>query len=208
MVSEVSAWEMAIKRRAGRWPEAEVLLRAHDDLLDRLGHSRWRSPQRMPSGPVAWTGRTPTRSTGCSPPKRCSLGPPWSPGTQRSPVCPACHGCGERAMEPVTNDGGNPRRRRTHRRQSRAAMEPVTNDGRNAVASVTVSVLQVCRNGALHERREERTGDVRRPRHRWGAAMEPVTNDGRNLFCATPYSLLAADAAMEPFTNDGRNAVA
>ncbi|MGI8538147.1 MAG: type II toxin-antitoxin system VapC family toxin [Mycobacteriales bacterium] len=37
LVSAASAWEMAIKHRAGRWPEAEVLLRAHDDLLDRLG---------------------------------------------------------------------------------------------------------------------------------------------------------------------------
>ncbi len=65
LVSAASAWEMAIKHRAGRWPEAEVLLRTHDDLLDRLG-------------------------------------PPWSPGTQRSPDCPACRGCGERAPRPAS----------------------------------------------------------------------------------------------------------
>lgn len=37
MVSAASAWEMAIKFHAGRWPEAEVLLRQHEDLLRRLG---------------------------------------------------------------------------------------------------------------------------------------------------------------------------
>ena len=37
IVSAVSAWEMAIKYRAGRWPEAEILLAQHDDLTSRLG---------------------------------------------------------------------------------------------------------------------------------------------------------------------------
>lgn len=36
-VSAASAWEMAIKYRAGRWPEAEILLAQHDDLISRLG---------------------------------------------------------------------------------------------------------------------------------------------------------------------------
>lgn len=37
LVSAASAWEMAIKHRAGKWPEAEVLLDRHDDLVERLG---------------------------------------------------------------------------------------------------------------------------------------------------------------------------
>jgi PIN domain nuclease of toxin-antitoxin system len=37
LVSAATAWEMAIKRRAGKWPEAEILLAQHDDLLSRLG---------------------------------------------------------------------------------------------------------------------------------------------------------------------------
>lgn len=36
-VSAATAWEMAIKYRAGRWPEAEILLAQHDDLTSRLG---------------------------------------------------------------------------------------------------------------------------------------------------------------------------
>ncbi len=36
-VSAATAWEMAIKHRAGRWPEAEILLAQHDDLTSRLG---------------------------------------------------------------------------------------------------------------------------------------------------------------------------
>lgn len=37
LVSAASAWEMAIKHRAGRWPEAEVLLDQHDRVVERLG---------------------------------------------------------------------------------------------------------------------------------------------------------------------------
>lgn len=37
LVSAATAWEMAIKYRAGRWPEAEILLAQHDDLISRLG---------------------------------------------------------------------------------------------------------------------------------------------------------------------------
>lgn len=37
LVSAASAWEMAIKHHAGRWPEAEALLRQHEALTERLG---------------------------------------------------------------------------------------------------------------------------------------------------------------------------
>jgi PIN domain nuclease of toxin-antitoxin system len=37
LVSAAIAWEMAIKYRAGKWPEAEILLAQHDDLTSRLG---------------------------------------------------------------------------------------------------------------------------------------------------------------------------
>jgi len=37
LVSAATAWEMAIKHRAGKWPEAEILLAQHDDLTSRLG---------------------------------------------------------------------------------------------------------------------------------------------------------------------------
>ena len=37
LVSAATAWEMAIKYRAGKWPEAEILLAQHDDLTSRLG---------------------------------------------------------------------------------------------------------------------------------------------------------------------------
>ena len=36
LVSAATAWEMAIKHRAGKWPEAEILLAQHDDLTSRL----------------------------------------------------------------------------------------------------------------------------------------------------------------------------
>ena len=37
LVSAATTWEMAIKHRAGKWPEAEVLLAQHDDLTRGLG---------------------------------------------------------------------------------------------------------------------------------------------------------------------------
>lgn len=37
LVSAATAWEMAIKHRAGKWPEAEILLAQHADLTRRLG---------------------------------------------------------------------------------------------------------------------------------------------------------------------------
>lgn len=40
LVSAATAWEMAIKNRAGKWPEADLLLSQHDDLTYRLGAQR------------------------------------------------------------------------------------------------------------------------------------------------------------------------
>jgi PIN domain nuclease of toxin-antitoxin system len=37
LVSAATAWEMAIKYRGGTWPEADILLAQHDDLVSRLG---------------------------------------------------------------------------------------------------------------------------------------------------------------------------
>lgn len=37
LVSAATPWEIAIKHRAGRWPEAEILLAQHDALTSRLG---------------------------------------------------------------------------------------------------------------------------------------------------------------------------
>lgn len=37
LVSAATAWEMALKHRAGKWPEADVLLAQHHDLTRRLG---------------------------------------------------------------------------------------------------------------------------------------------------------------------------
>ncbi len=37
LVSAATTWEMAIKHRAGRWPEAEILLAQHSELTSRLG---------------------------------------------------------------------------------------------------------------------------------------------------------------------------
>ena len=37
LVSAATAWEMAIKHRAGKWPEAEILLAQHNELTSRLG---------------------------------------------------------------------------------------------------------------------------------------------------------------------------
>jgi PIN domain nuclease of toxin-antitoxin system len=37
LVSAASVWEMAIKHRAGKWPEAEALLAQHDAYCAELG---------------------------------------------------------------------------------------------------------------------------------------------------------------------------
>jgi len=37
LVSAATAWEMAVKHRAGKWPEADILLAQYHDLTRRLG---------------------------------------------------------------------------------------------------------------------------------------------------------------------------
>lgn len=37
LLSSVTAWEMSIKHRSGRWPEVAVLVRQYDHLAQRLG---------------------------------------------------------------------------------------------------------------------------------------------------------------------------
>ena len=37
LVSSATTWEIAIKHRAGKWPEADILLAQHDALISRLG---------------------------------------------------------------------------------------------------------------------------------------------------------------------------
>lgn len=37
VVSADTAWEVAIKYRAGKWPEADILLAQHEDLTSALG---------------------------------------------------------------------------------------------------------------------------------------------------------------------------
>ncbi len=61
LVSAASAWEMAIKLRSGRWPEAEPLLRAHDQLCDRLGaeHRAMTSSDAITAGGLGWDHRDP-----------------------------------------------------------------------------------------------------------------------------------------------------
>lgn len=56
LVSAVSTWEMAIKHRAGKWPEAELLLQQHVDLTDRLGARRLdiTSAAALRAGGLAW----------------------------------------------------------------------------------------------------------------------------------------------------------
>lgn len=37
LLSAVTAWEISIKHRSGRWPEVAVLIRQYDRLAERLG---------------------------------------------------------------------------------------------------------------------------------------------------------------------------
>lgn len=61
LVSAASAWEMAIKYRAGKWPEAEVLLEQHDNVLERLGaHTQPISAaDAIRAGGLTWTHSDP-----------------------------------------------------------------------------------------------------------------------------------------------------
>ena len=57
LVSAATAWEMAIKHRAGKWPEVEPLLRSHDDLLDRLraGSLPMDADDALAAGGLSWS---------------------------------------------------------------------------------------------------------------------------------------------------------
>lgn len=77
LVSAATAWEMAIKHRAGKWPEAEILLAQHDDLTSRLARRRSTSPPQTRSARGASTGTMLIRSTGCLPPSHYSTEPRW-----------------------------------------------------------------------------------------------------------------------------------
>ena len=56
LVSAVSAWEMSIKHRAGRWPEVTVLLRQYDRLVHRLGasHLALSADHALSAGGLEW----------------------------------------------------------------------------------------------------------------------------------------------------------
>ena len=61
LVSAATVWEMAIKHRAGRWPEAEPLLAGHPDLVERLGAEHldigWGDARR--AGALRWAHADP-----------------------------------------------------------------------------------------------------------------------------------------------------
>jgi PIN domain nuclease of toxin-antitoxin system len=61
LVSAATVWEMAIKHQAGRWPEAEVLLRQHDALTLRLGAEERpiTAADAVRAGGLSWAHRDP-----------------------------------------------------------------------------------------------------------------------------------------------------
>jgi PIN domain nuclease of toxin-antitoxin system len=61
LVSAASAWEMAIKHRAGMWPEAEALLGQHDALCARLGAQQHpiSAADAVHAGGMAWSHTDP-----------------------------------------------------------------------------------------------------------------------------------------------------
>ena len=96
--SAATAWEIAIKHRAGTWPEAELLLAQHDALTRRLGAQPLEINPPTPSALAASTGTTPTPSTGCLPPSRSCIKQPWSPATTRSATSAASPSPGDAAF--------------------------------------------------------------------------------------------------------------
>jgi PIN domain nuclease of toxin-antitoxin system len=56
LVSAATAWEIAIKHRAGRWPEVAVLIRQYDRLAARLGaaHLSLSSDHALAAGGLEW----------------------------------------------------------------------------------------------------------------------------------------------------------
>lgn len=61
LVSAASVWEMAIKHRAGRWPEAEALLDQHGQLTEDLGAQDRpiTAADAVRAGGLAWEHRDP-----------------------------------------------------------------------------------------------------------------------------------------------------
>lgn len=61
LVSAATAWEMAIKHRAGRWPEVEPLLAQHGRLVSRLGAEMLPidSEDALVAGSMTWEHRDP-----------------------------------------------------------------------------------------------------------------------------------------------------
>ncbi|CAN5293878.1 type II toxin-antitoxin system VapC family toxin [soil metagenome] len=61
LLSAATLWEMAIRHRAGRWPEAESLLFQHDDLRARLGASDLpiTAADAIRAGGLSWAHRDP-----------------------------------------------------------------------------------------------------------------------------------------------------
>lgn len=61
LLSAACVWEMAVKHRAGKWPEAEPLLRQHDDLANRLGAQARpiTAADAVRAGELSWRHRDP-----------------------------------------------------------------------------------------------------------------------------------------------------
>jgi PIN domain nuclease of toxin-antitoxin system len=56
LVSAATAWEISIKHRSGRWPEAAVLVRQYDRVAERLGarHLPMSSDHALMAGGLDW----------------------------------------------------------------------------------------------------------------------------------------------------------
>lgn len=56
LLSAVSAWEISIKHRAGRWPEVAVLISQYDRLTERLGvrHLPLSHSHALTAGGLEW----------------------------------------------------------------------------------------------------------------------------------------------------------
>lgn len=61
LISAATVWEMAIKHRAGRWPEAEVLLDQHGAHTKRLGARSLpiSSADAVRAGRLPWSHKDP-----------------------------------------------------------------------------------------------------------------------------------------------------
>ena len=61
LVSAATAWEMAIKHHAGKWPEAEPLIQRHADFVARLGAASLdiTAEHAIRAGGLGWGHRDP-----------------------------------------------------------------------------------------------------------------------------------------------------